>query len=63
MGQSYGFNRAENIDGYQTSSALIGQLINIISRGGNLLLNVNYGLDWLKDQAINGKRARILASL
>ncbi len=40
MGRSYGFNRAENIDHYQTSRELIHELIEIISRGGNLLLNV-----------------------
>jgi alpha-L-fucosidase len=45
MGQSYGFNRAENIDDYQTSAALIGQLINIVSRGGNLLLNIGPAAD------------------
>lgn len=45
MGQSYGFNRAENIDDYQTSASLIGQLINIVSRGGNLLLNIGPAAD------------------
>ncbi|MCP4899050.1 MAG: alpha-L-fucosidase, partial [bacterium] len=40
MGRSYGFNRAENINHYQTSRQLIHELIDIVSRGGNLLLNV-----------------------
>jgi len=40
MGESYGFNRAENIENYQTSSALIMELVSIVSRGGNLLLNI-----------------------
>jgi len=40
IGESYGFNRAENIDDYNTSAELLHELISIVSRGGNLLLNV-----------------------
>jgi len=40
IGGSYGFNRDENIDDYNSSSELIHELIAIVSRGGNLLLNV-----------------------
>lgn len=40
IGGSYGFNRAENIDDYSSSAELITELIDIASRGGNLLLNV-----------------------
>jgi alpha-L-fucosidase len=40
VGGSYGFNRAENLDDYSTSAELIHELIDIASRGGNLLLNV-----------------------
>jgi len=40
MGQSYGFNRAENIDDYNSSEDLLRELVSIVSRGGNLLLNI-----------------------
>jgi alpha-L-fucosidase len=40
VGGSYGFNRDENIDDYSTSEKLVHELIDIVSRGGNLLLNV-----------------------
>ena len=40
IGGSYGFNRAENLDDYSTSAELIRELIEIVSNGGNLLLNV-----------------------
>jgi alpha-L-fucosidase len=40
VGGSYGFNRDENIDDYSTSEGLVHELIDIVSRGGNLLLNV-----------------------
>lgn len=40
MGYSYGFNRGENIDDYQSSRELILMFIDLVSRGGNLLLNI-----------------------
>lgn len=40
IGKSYGFNRAEQLADYCTSQELIEQLIGIVSRGGNFLLNV-----------------------
>jgi alpha-L-fucosidase len=40
IGGSYGYNRAENLEDYSTSAELIHELIDIVSRGGNFLLNV-----------------------
>jgi alpha-L-fucosidase len=45
IGGSYGYNRAENIDDYNSSKELIHELIDIVSRGGNLLLNVGPSSD------------------
>lgn len=40
MGRSFGFNRNEDVEDYQTAQSLIHLLIEIVSRGGNLLLNI-----------------------
>jgi alpha-L-fucosidase len=40
MGYSYGFNRAENIDDYKTARELILVLCDLVSRGGNFLLDI-----------------------
>ncbi len=40
LGGSYGFNRAENIEDYMTAKELVHELVHIVSRGGNFLLNV-----------------------
>lgn len=40
IGKSYGFNRAEDIEEYRTSSYLIKELVRVVSNDGNLLLNV-----------------------
>lgn len=40
VGGSYGYNRAENIDDYSTSRELVHELIDVVGRGGNFLLNV-----------------------
>jgi alpha-L-fucosidase len=40
IGESYGFNRAESLSDYSTSKELIHELISVVSRGGNFLLNI-----------------------
>ena len=40
IGGSYGFNRAENWSNYNSTKELLYELIDIVSRGGNLLLNI-----------------------
>jgi len=40
IGGSFGYNRNENLDSYSTSEELVHILIDKVSRGGNLLLNV-----------------------
>jgi alpha-L-fucosidase len=40
IGGSFGFNRGEILDDYETSGSLVHMLIEKVSRGGNLLLNI-----------------------
>lgn len=40
MGSSYGYNRNEGIDDYKGTRALILILVDMVSRGGNLLLDI-----------------------
>ncbi len=40
MAFSYGYNRAERIDDYKTGREFIFTLIDLVSRGGNLLLDI-----------------------
>ena len=40
MAYSYGYNRAESIDDYKTGRELIIMFADLVSRGGNLLLNI-----------------------
>jgi alpha-L-fucosidase len=40
MGHSYGYNRAETIDDYRPARELILTLVDLVSRGGNFLLDI-----------------------
>jgi alpha-L-fucosidase len=40
IGHSYGYNRNEKLDDYKSSHDLILMLVDIVSRGGNLLLDI-----------------------
>ncbi len=40
MGRSFGYNRNENVDNYRSADELLTLLIDTVSRGGNLLLDV-----------------------
>lgn len=40
MGQSYGYNRNEPLANYMSGKELVWVLVDLVSRGGNLLLNV-----------------------
>ena len=45
MAYSYGYNRAERIDDYKTGREFILTLIDLVSRGGNLLLDIGPAAD------------------
>ncbi len=40
MGFSYGYNRAERLEHYHSGSDLVIMLVDLVSRGGNLLLDI-----------------------
>jgi alpha-L-fucosidase len=40
MGYSYGYNRAERAEHYRTGRELVLMLVDLVSRGGNLLLDI-----------------------
>ena len=45
MGRSFGFNRNEEAEDYESAESLIHMLVEIVSRGGNLLLNIGPAAD------------------
>ncbi len=45
IGQSFGYNRNEDLKDYASSNELIHELISIVARGGNFLLNIGPAAD------------------
>lgn len=45
MGKSFGYNRNEDADNYRSATQLLHLLIDTVSRGGNLLLNIGPSSD------------------
>jgi alpha-L-fucosidase len=45
MALSFGYNRAESIEDYNSAKALILMLVDVVSRGGNLLLDIGPASD------------------
>jgi len=45
MGYSYGYNRAERLEHYRSGRELVATLVDTVSRGGNLLLDIGPDAD------------------
>ena len=45
IGESFGYNRNENLEQYASSEKLVHMLIGIVAKGGNLLLNIGPAAD------------------
>ena len=45
MGFSYGYNRAEKLEDYHSSRELLIMLVDLVGRGGNLLLDIGPNAD------------------
>jgi len=45
MGHSYGYNRAEKLEDYRSSQEMILMLVDLVSRGGNLCLDIGPAAD------------------
>lgn len=47
IGESFGYNRNENLEDYMSSDKLVHSLVQVVSKGGNFLLNIGPTADGL----------------